>query len=77
LPFNKLLSSFDFVTADNFGKNGWLFFWHLVLEFVSFLTVSGLDLAPWQKLDLATLLLPDRRMVRLIMEMVGNRSFHR
>jgi len=55
LPFNKLLSSFDFVVADNFGKNGWPFFWPLVLEFGSFLAVSGLDLTPWQKVDLATL----------------------
>jgi len=35
LPFNKLQSmgSYDFVTADIFGKNGW----PLVLEFGSFL----------------------------------------
>jgi len=30
-------------------------FWPLVVEFGSFLAVSGLDLAPWQKVDLATL----------------------
>jgi len=30
-------------------------FWPLVLEFGSFLAVSGLDLASWQKVDLTTL----------------------
>jgi len=47
------MSSNDIVTAVEIGKNGWAFFWPLllVLEFGS----SRLDLAPWQKVDLATL----------------------
>jgi len=32
-----LVDSYDFVTADKFGKNGWPFIWPLVLEFGSFL----------------------------------------
>ena len=38
-PFNKLLSmgSYDSVTVDKFGKNGWPFFWPLFLAFGSFL----------------------------------------
>jgi len=51
------MGSYDFVTVDKFGKNGWSFFWPRVLDFGSFLAFSGLDLAPWQKVDLATLLL--------------------
>jgi len=51
------MGSYDFVTADKFGKNGWSFFWPHILEFGSFLAFSGLDLALWQKVDLATLLL--------------------
>jgi len=31
------MGSYDFVTADKGGKNGWPFFWPLVLEFGSFL----------------------------------------
>jgi len=49
------MGSYDFVTADKFGKSGWPFFWPLVLAFGSFLGLSGLDLVPWQKVDLATL----------------------
>jgi len=49
------MCSYDFVTADKFGKNGWPFFWSLVLEFGSFLSLAGLDMAPWQKVDLTTL----------------------
>ena len=49
------MSSYDFVTADKFGKNGWPFFWPHVLEFGSCLTISGLDLTPWPKVDHATL----------------------
>ena len=49
------MGSYDFITVDKFGKNSWTFFWSLVLEFDSFLALSGLDLAPWQKVDLATL----------------------
>jgi len=49
------MGSYNFATADKFGKNGWPFFCPLVLEFDSFLTLSRLDLAPWQKVDPATL----------------------
>jgi len=49
------MSSYDFVTANKFGKIGWPFFWPHFLEFGSFLAISGLDLAPWQKVDQATL----------------------
>ena len=49
------MGSYDFVTAEKFGKICWAFFWPLVLEFGSFLALSGLDLAPWQNVDLATL----------------------
>ena len=54
LTFNKLLSmgSYDFVTAYKFGKNGWPFFGPLFQN----LDFFGLDLAPWKKVDLATLL---------------------
>jgi len=31
------MGSYDFVTGDKFGKNGWTFFLPLVLEFGSFL----------------------------------------
>jgi len=53
LPFNKLLSmgSYDFVTADKFGKMVGRFL-ALCLRIWLF---SGLGLAPWQKVDLATL----------------------
>jgi len=30
------MGSYDFATADKFGKNGWPFLWPLVLEFGSF-----------------------------------------
>jgi len=30
------MSSYDFITADKFGKNVWPLFWCLVLEFGSF-----------------------------------------
>jgi len=39
------MGSYDFATADEFGKNDWSFFWPLVLEFGSFLALSRLDLA--------------------------------
>jgi len=44
MSFNKLLSmgSYDFVTADKFGKSGWLFFWPHVIKFGSFWTRFGL-----------------------------------
>jgi len=51
------MGSDDFVTADKSEKNGWPFFWPFVLEFGSFWHFSGQNLAPWQKVDLATLLL--------------------
>jgi len=56
LPFDELLSmrSYDFVTTDKFEKMVHPF-WPLVLEFGSFWLFSGLHLAPWQKVDLATL----------------------
>ena len=49
------MGSFDFVTADKFGKKWLDLFGPLALEFGSFLAVSGLDLASWQKVDLTTL----------------------
>jgi len=46
------MGSYDFVTADKFGKNGWPFFgslsWHLALFWTRF--------GPLAKVDLATLL---------------------
>jgi len=51
------MGSFDFVTADKFGKKWLDLFGPLALEFGSFLAVSGLDLAPWQKVDLGTLVI--------------------
>jgi len=35
------MGSHDFGTADKFGKNGWPFFWPLVIEFGSFWTRFG------------------------------------
>jgi len=49
------MGSHDLVTADIFGQNGWPFLWPHFLEFGSFLALSGLDLASWQKVDLAAL----------------------
>jgi len=46
------MGSYDFVTADKFGKNSWPFFGPC-LRISLF---SGLDLAPCQEVDLATLL---------------------
>ena len=39
----------DFVTADKFGKNG-------LAPFLRIWLFSGLDLAPWQNVGLATLI---------------------
>jgi len=47
---------YDFVTADEFGKNGWPFFGHLFSNLTLFWLFSGLDLAPWQNVGLATLI---------------------
>jgi len=35
------MGSYDFVTADKFGKNDWPFLWPHVLEFGSFWTRFG------------------------------------
>jgi len=43
------MGSYDFVTADKFGKNGWTFFWSLVLEFGSFLTLFWTRFGPLAK----------------------------
>jgi len=50
---NKLLSmgSYDFVTADKFRKMVGPF----LAPCLRIWLFSGLDLAPWQKVDLATL----------------------
>jgi len=46
------MGSYDFVTADKFGKNGWPFFGPCLRIWV----FSGLELAPWQNAGLATLI---------------------
>jgi len=48
------MGSYDFVTADKLRKNGWPFFGPMSYN-LAFLALSRLDLAPWQKVDLATL----------------------
>jgi len=45
---------YDFVTADKFGKDSWPFFWPHVLNLALFWFFSGLDLAPWQNVGLAS-----------------------
>jgi len=45
------MGSYDFVTVGKFEKNGW----HFLAPCLSVWLFSGLDLAPWQKVDLATL----------------------
>ena len=56
LPFNKLVSmgSYDFVTAYKFGKMVGPFL-APCLRIRLFLGLSGLHLAPWQRVNLATL----------------------
>jgi len=49
------MGSCDFVSTDKFGKNGWCFFGPLSQNWALFCLFSGLDLASWQKIDLATL----------------------
>jgi len=54
------MGSYDFVIAVKFGKNGWPFFGPLCQSLTLFWLFSGLDLAPWQKVDLATLFTPTK-----------------
>jgi len=51
LSYNKLLSmgSYDFVTADKFGKNSWPYFWPLVSKFGSFLAIFWARFDPFAK----------------------------
>jgi len=46
------MGSYDFVSADKFGKNGWPF----LVPCLRIWRFSGIDLAPWQNVGLATLI---------------------
>jgi len=55
------MGSYDFATAGKFVKSGWPF----LTPFLRIWLFSGLDLAPWQEVDLATLIRTEANFVRI------------
>jgi len=48
-PTTVSMGSYDFVTADEFGKGSWPFFWPLVLKFGSLLALFWARFGPLAK----------------------------
>jgi len=48
------MGAYDFVTADKFGKDSWPYFGPLSYNLALFWPFSGLDMALWQNVALAS-----------------------